>query len=127
MPASSGYQSWKRQADLAADSAEHVVKVSAFLADIVPVFMQETEADVQRLAEYAESADLEGIRKIAHVFYGTAGSYGFDEISRFGMEIGETARAEDIARVRELIAGLTVYWRGLKVEFEDDDGDDFMC
>jgi HPt (histidine-containing phosphotransfer) domain-containing protein len=112
---------------LSTEGAEHTVVLSSFLEDIVPIFMSETEADMKRLMVFAESGDLESIRKIAHVFYGTAGSYGFDEISGYGMAIGDAARVEDIEKTAELIGQLNAYWRGLNVEFKDDDGDDFMC
>jgi len=52
------------------------------LGELVEMFVSELPARIQTLTEQDEAGDLEGLRRTAHQLRGSAGSYGFDEITQ---------------------------------------------
>ncbi len=85
------------------------VDIDADLADLVPGYLANRKADVERVRLGLTQADWSGIGRIAHGLKGSGGGYGFDSISVIGAEMETAARVEDRGEVSRLVNLLEDY------------------
>src|ERR1035438_7967103 len=83
-----------------------IIAVDAQIAALVPRFLANRAADVDRIRRALAGADFEAIRIAAHGMKGAGGGYGFPEISRLGAAMEESARRGDAAVIGALAASL---------------------
>lgn len=85
------------------------VCVDADIADLAEAFLR-NRAGVARTAEAAAAAsDLALLRHIGHELKGTAGSYGFQELSAIGATLETAAITGNLASAGEAIARMGDY------------------
>jgi HPt (histidine-containing phosphotransfer) domain-containing protein len=86
-----------------------IVNVDPQIAAIVPRFLANRMADVDKIRAALADADFEAIRVAAHGMKGAGGGYGFPEISRLGAAMEDGARKFDAVAITELVACLEAY------------------
>lgn len=103
-----------------AESDKLVITVDAQIAALVPRFLANRAADVDRIRTALGAGDFETIRAAAHGMKGSGGGYGFPEISRLGAAMEEGARQRDAVALGTLVASLESYLT--RVEIKPCDG-----
>ncbi len=94
-----------------------IVTVDAQIAALVPRFLANRAADVDKIRAALAGADFETIRVAAHGMKGAGGGYGFSEISRLGAAMEEGARQRDAAAIAALAASLKEYLGRIEVKY----------
>lgn len=98
-------------------SEKLIVIVDSQIAALVPRFLANRAADIDKIRAALAGADFETIRVAAHGMKGAGGSYGFPEISRLGAEMEEGACQRDAAAIAALVANLQQYLGCIEVEY----------
>jgi HPt (histidine-containing phosphotransfer) domain-containing protein len=94
-----------------------IIAVDAQIAALVPRFLANRAADVDRIRGALAGADFEAIRIAAHGMKGAGGGYGFPEISRLGAAMEEGARRGDAAVIGALVASLEEYLGRIEIKY----------
>ena len=94
-----------------------VVKVDPDLEDLVPGFLENRKADVDKLREALEKTDFDILTSIGHSIKGVGGGYGFDRMSELGAAIETSAKAGDAENVKEKIEQLDDFLNRVEVEY----------
>ena len=74
--------------------------LNSFINELLPEFMAQLEEMVDSLELAVANHDLEAIKSISHDIKGTAGMYGFRQISESAAAIEAAAREESFARIK---------------------------
>jgi len=93
-----------------------IVTVDAQIAALVPRFLANRSADVDKIRAALAGADFETIRAAAHGMKGAGGGYGFPEISRLGAAMEEGALRRDTAAIAGLVEGLEKYLGRIEIK-----------
>jgi HPt (histidine-containing phosphotransfer) domain-containing protein len=101
-------------------SDKFIVAVDAQIAALVPRFLANRAADVDKIRAALAGADFETVRVAAHGMKGAGGGYGFPEISRLGAAMEEGARRRDAAAIGALVASLEAYLARIEIKIEDE-------
>lgn len=102
--------------DIRADGPIDVV-IDADLEPLVPTFLENRRAEVQRFRTAVAAADLQAIEAMGHALKGTGGGYGFDYLTDLGREIESGAQSGDLVRVEDAVARLDDYLSRVRVAF----------
>jgi HPt (histidine-containing phosphotransfer) domain-containing protein len=94
-----------------------IIAVDAQIAALVPRFLANRAADVDRIRRALAGADFEAIRIAAHGMKGAGGGYGFPEISRLGAAMEESAQRGDAAVIGALVASLEEYLGRIEIKY----------
>ena len=78
-----------------------VVKVDPDLEDLIPGFLDNRRADVDKLRDLNAASNFADIRIIGHSMKGAGGGYGFDEITTIGDLIEQAALASDTTTIEQ--------------------------
>lgn len=78
------------------------VKVDPLLAELVPKFLGRCRQTAAEFQDAVRSGDFSGARRIGHALYGTASSFGFDEMAGIGREIEQAALDRDTGALKDL-------------------------
>jgi histidine phosphotransfer protein HptB len=74
------------------------------LGEVVDMFVDEMPGRVATLLGQLNAADWDGLRRTAHQLKGSAGSYGFDEISPYAGKVEAAVRdGEPEERIRATV------------------------
>ena len=95
------------------------VRIDPDLEDLIPGFLENRRADVEKVRALAQSSSFADIRMIAHSMKGAGGGYGFDEITVIGGDVEEAALSEDRDAVLAGMERLSDYLSRIDVVFED--------
>ena len=80
------------------------------LKEIVGLFVAEMPDRISRLLDRLDAGDREEARRVVHQLRGSAGSYGFEPVSRLAARVEEAIRQsrppEEIRRLAEELVGL---------------------
>jgi CheY-like chemotaxis protein/HPt (histidine-containing phosphotransfer) domain-containing protein len=80
----------------AGDSAEPLLQVEPFMADLVPEYVREKRRQVRDLRRLLETGDLDGVRRVAHDLKGTGAAYGIPDVTRLGRALESASRRSDV-------------------------------
>lgn len=94
------------------------VRIDPMLAELVPKFLARCKQTVEEFRGAAHSGDLAGARRIGHSLFGTASSYGFDEIAAIGREIERAARDGDSEALKALAERLDAHVARVRPVFD---------
>ncbi|MFA5913477.1 MAG: Hpt domain-containing protein [Burkholderiales bacterium] len=97
-----------------------IIAVDAQIAALVPRFLANRAADVDKIRAALARADFAAIRAVAHAMKGSGGGYGFAEISRLGAAMEEGAREGDAAAIGALAASLEAYLARIEIKPGDE-------
>lgn len=85
------------------------VAVDADIADLAQDFLRNRASVPKRAAAAAAAHDLALLQRIGHELKGTAGSYGFRELSTIGATLETAATAGNLASAADAIAQMGDY------------------
>ncbi len=97
---------------------EILIKVDADLEDLIPGFLENRQEDIKEIEAAVDRGDYEKIKLLGHSMKGSGGGYGFEEITRLGAIIEESAGTGDSKMILESISSLKEYLSKVKVVFE---------
>ena len=86
-----------------------IISVDAQIAALLPRFLANRSADVDKIRAALARADFDAVRTVGHAMKGAGGGYGFAEISRLGAELEEAARQRDAVAIGALATHLESY------------------
>jgi len=86
-----------------------MVRVDPMLAELVPKFLARCKQTVAEFHGAVQSGDLAVARRIGHALFGTASSFGFDEMAAIGKEIERAAKDSDPQALKELAERLDAH------------------
>ena len=78
---------------------EYVVQADPLVLPLVPDYLKNRAADVQRLRTALAARDFPLLRKIGHNMRGSAGAYGVPPLSEVGGRIEDAALKQDAATI----------------------------
>lgn len=99
-----------------------IITVDAQIAALVPRFLANRAADVDRIRRALAVGDFEAVRAAGHGMKGSGGGYGFPEISRLGAAMEEGARQRDMAALVALVESLATYLARVEIRSGDEQG-----
>lgn len=94
------------------------VRVDPMLAELVPKFLLRCKQSVAEFQGANQSGDLSVARRIGHSLFGTASSFGFDEMAAIGKEIEQAARNGDSEALKELAVRLDAHLTRVRPVFD---------
>ena len=100
-------------------SEKLIIAVDAQIAALIPRFLDNRAADVEKIRAALVRGDFEAVRVAAHGMKGAGGAYGFPEISRLGAAMEEGARRRDAAAIGSLVASLGAYLARIEIKIDD--------
>ncbi len=99
-----------------------IISVDAEIAALVPRFLGNRVADVDKIRAALAADNFEAVRAAAHAMKGAGGAYGFPEISRLGAAMEEGAQRRDAAVIAKLAASLEAYLARIEIKADDGQG-----
>ncbi len=99
------------------------VEVDETLAPLIPCYLEDMGKWAEAILTALDNEDFETVRQLSHKMSGTGSGYGFEFITRAGMNINKAAHEKEGATVREWVRQLKDYLHRVEVVYvEDDDG-----
>ncbi len=86
-------------------------------AEIVELFLDTAQSDIDKLKEGFESGDAEKAANAAHSLKGASGTLGFMEISEIAKTAEEDAKNNDIDKLGESVTKLNAFFEQLVSKF----------
>ena len=93
------------------------VHVDADLEDLIPTFMQRRRDEVAVLRERLAGDEFDMIRIMGHTLKGTAGGYGFEQLSQIGAAMEKAAMQEDAATIEACANEMEDYLDRVQVQY----------
>lgn len=91
------------------------VAINRDLEDIVPIFLENRENDLQTLRAALAQQDFGTIQTLGHRMKGDGGGYGFDKITEIGAMMEQAAKQQDHSMVEQQILQLEDFLRRVRV------------
>lgn len=98
-------------------TSDIIVTADKDLEDLIPDYLKNRSLEVLKLKEALHANDLKLIQEIGHKLRGSAGSYGFEDLSVIGKEIEENSKAGNKIIVRQMINQYELYLARVKVNY----------
>ena len=99
-------------------SQDYVVYIDSDLEGLVPTFLANRKADIEKMVAALEQWDFQALRDLGHQIKGSGGGYGFDMVSQYGRLIQETAEAENGEECQGWVYGLAEYQENVQVVYQ---------
>ena len=94
-----------------------MVEISRDLEDIVPIFLNNREKDLQTLRDALTQQDFGTLQTLGHRMKGDGGGYGFDRITEIGATMEQAAKQQDGPMIAEKIGQLEEFLRRVSVVY----------
>ncbi len=94
-----------------------IVQVNIDIKDLIPQFMKNRRLDLLELEVLLEQKDFEKIARLAHKIKGTAGGYGFSQLSTLASELELAVKKEDEAALKNVIGTMKDHFFKIEVQF----------
>ena len=94
------------------------VIIESYLEDLIPMYLENRQADVAAIEASLASGDLETARSLGHQMKGSGGGYGFDRLTEIGGAMEAAAREADADAVRQALDDLKDYLERVVVRYE---------
>jgi HPt (histidine-containing phosphotransfer) domain-containing protein len=85
---------------------DYLVKVDPLIAPLVPDYLKNRAADVQKLEAALAARDFAVLRKVGHNIRGSAGAYGLPPLSDIGARIEDAAVKQDLGALAPAIEAM---------------------
>ena len=85
------------------------IPVPEGLQDLAPKYLAFWRNELSGLAEDLAASDFENIEKLAHNLKGTGAAFGFEELTRLGAALENSAKHRDWSRAKENFSVLEEY------------------
>ena len=100
----------------ASDSPQtpYELKVDPIVAPLVPDYLKNRAADLQRLTEALAGKDFAVLRKVGHNIRGSAGAYVLPPLSAIGARIEDAAQAQDAGPIGAALEDMRLFLQNVK-------------
>lgn len=88
------------------------------LEDLIPDYLGNREKEVVTLTDLYHKKEFAQIQAIGHKLRGSAGSYGFSELSEIGKELEEKSKVADSTSINHALNQYRLYLKRIRVSFE---------
>ncbi len=95
-----------------------IVNVDIDLEDLIPGFLHNRSKELESLHDALERQDFQSIQFVGHSLKGVGGGYGFDGMSDLGAKIENSAKAQELAELKDIIKQYENYLERIEVVFE---------
>jgi len=92
------------------------IRIPEELHDIAPGYLERRRSDVAALKDALTRKDFEFIAKLSHKTKGTAGGYGFAELSVLAKSLEMAAKSENPGEIETAIAAMDRYLTDIEIE-----------
>ena len=90
-------------------SGKIVVQVDAEIQEAIPFFLELRKKNIAEIMTALDSKDYDKVKRLGHNIKGSGGSYGFDEVSRIGLDLEKAALEQNVNAMRNLAVELDDY------------------
>lgn len=97
------------------------VIVSSEFQDIMPRYLEIRVEELEQLRAAIDAEDAPLVRMLGHRLKGSGGSYGFDELSRLGIELETAGMEERLSDACRLMKELEYYLSNLEIIYDGED------
>lgn len=97
-----------------------VIHISSDLEPLIPRYLANREADIERLREAVLQQNTEELRSLGHTLKGSGTSFGLDAVSEFGRSLELAAKAVNLPEAQRLIDEFAIFLKCLKVVYVDE-------
>lgn len=94
-----------------------IVQVDPDLEDLIPGFLENRKADVEKLRDEHSNNEFNNITSIGHSIKGVGGGYGFDRMSELGACIEQAGKDNNAEAIEEYIIQLDDYLKRVEVVY----------
>ncbi len=91
-------------------------RLNNFINDLIPEFMTQLEEMLDNLQSALANRDLEAIKNISHDIKGTAGMYGFNDISESAAAIEAAAREGAFPKIKSCLEQLNLFYKQINTQ-----------
>jgi HPt (histidine-containing phosphotransfer) domain-containing protein len=98
-------------------TARNVVRLDPDLADLITPYLATRRQHLEEMRAALTRGDWDTVSGLAHKTHGTAGSYGFHDLSRIGAEIEQACTVRDQLGARRGLAEFENYLATLVVSY----------
>ena len=97
--------------------AKKKIDIDQDIQDLIPQFMENRKLDFIALDKLLIQNDYDQIARLAHKIKGTAGGYGFAELSNYASEIEDYAKHQDRASLLDVAVKMKDHFNNIEVQF----------
>lgn len=94
------------------------VIVDIDLEDLIPDYLANRGKELEKLIELFDKKDFTQIQAIGHKLRGSAGSYGFSDLSEIGKEFEEKSKVSDSTSIGHALNQYRLYLKRIKVTYQ---------
>jgi len=91
-------------------------ELNGFINELLPEFMEQLDEMIGNLQSALKEHNLSTIKSISHDIKGTAGMYGFNQISAIAAQVEEAAREHSFANIEYLLGELHEVYKQVNVK-----------
>lgn len=97
-----------------------IVHISSDLEPLIPRYLANRKADIERLRDFLTQQNIEELRSIGHTLKGSGASFGLDAVSEFGRLLELAAKTANLTEAQRLIDDFALFLEHLQVVFVDE-------
>lgn len=94
------------------------IVVDKDLEDLIPDYLTNRVNELTNLKILFAKSDFPQIQAIGHKLRGSAGSYGFSELSEIGKELEEKSKVSDLVSITHALSQYSLYLKRIKVTYQ---------
>ncbi|RII27686.1 MAG: Hpt domain-containing protein [Geobacter sp.] len=94
-----------------------VVQVDAEIQEAIPFFLELRKKNIAEIMTALNDKDYDQVKRLGHNIKGSGGSYGFDEVSRIGLDLETAALEQNDNAMRNLTGELEDYLARVEIVY----------
>lgn len=94
-----------------------VVQVDAEIKEAIPFFLELRKKNIAEIMTALHEKDYDQVKRLGHNIKGSGGSYGFDEVSRIGLDLETAALEKNDNAMRNLTDELEDYLARVEIVY----------
>ncbi len=94
-----------------------VVQVDAEIQEAIPFFFELRKKNIADIMTALDGKDYDMVKRLGHNIKGSGGSYGFDEVSRIGLDLEKAALEQNDNAMRNLTGELEDYLARVEIVY----------
>ena len=98
-------------------TADIEVTVEKDLADLIPDYLASRATEIGKLKDAFARDDFALIQSLGHKLRGSAGSYGFDQLSEVGKELEENGKVQNKMNIEKALGQYQHYLKKVKITY----------
>ena len=102
----------------ATQQARIIVRLDPGIEEIVPIFFEKLNEEIDAALQSLEQANYEDIHIWGHNLKGAGSGYGFDPISEIGKSLEQAAETQNSEEIHKLVDELSTYLAQVDVVYE---------